>query len=87
MKATRLLIHGDVQGVGFRWFVRRAAEKHGVKGYCRNTADGAVEVIAQGGALAPFLEEIKRGPSFASVTGVDETEADEEEYTDFAIRH
>ena len=87
MKTTRLLIRGDVQGVGFRWFVRRAAEKHGVKGFCRNMADGSVEVVAQGGALASFLEEVKRGPRFTSVTAVDESQVDEEEFPDFEIRH
>src|SRR4051794_8262622 len=46
--ARRYLVHGRVQGVGFRWFVQKQAERLGLKGYTRNLDDGSVEVYAIG---------------------------------------
>jgi acylphosphatase len=42
------LVHGQVQGVGFRWFVRRVARSLGLAGYAVNRPDGTVEVVAEG---------------------------------------
>jgi acylphosphatase len=42
------LVKGRVQGVGFRWFVHREAAEIGLRGWVRNTPDGAVEVLAAG---------------------------------------
>lgn len=41
-------IHGNVQGVGFRWFARRVAREDGLTGYAVNLPDGTVEVVAEG---------------------------------------
>jgi acylphosphatase len=74
MQQLRALVHGRVQGVGFRWFVVRRAESHGLGGTVRNLADGSVEVIAEGprAALEAFLEELRAGPPRARVERVDE---------------
>ena len=45
-------VHGDVQGVGFRWWTRARALELGLVGHARNTVDGRVEVVAQGPAEA-----------------------------------
>jgi acylphosphatase len=45
-------VHGDVQGVGFRWWVRARALELALVGHARNTVDGRVEVVAQGAADA-----------------------------------
>ena len=45
-------VHGYVQGVGFRWWVRARAFELGLVGHARNTVDGRVEVVAQGPAEA-----------------------------------
>ncbi len=41
-------VHGQVQGVGFRWWTRCRALELGLTGYAANLADGRVLVIAQG---------------------------------------
>ena len=48
MIARRYYITGIVQGVGFRYFVKRKADLYGIAGWVRNLPDGRVEVFAQG---------------------------------------
>jgi acylphosphatase len=67
-----------VQGVGFRFFVERAANRLGVAGYVKNLRDGRVEVyaIGQPEQLRALKDELARGPRMASVSEVGETEAE-----------
>ena len=44
----RVVVEGRVQGVGYRDFTRRAAERLGVAGWVRNRRDGAVEALLSG---------------------------------------
>jgi acylphosphatase len=76
MIARRFLINGIVQGVGFRYFAIRSAERHGVVGYTRNLPDGRVEVVAEGDlhAMEAFKDDLERGPAGARVTHVEETD-------------
>jgi acylphosphatase len=46
------LVSGRVQGVGYRYWVRRQAERLGVTGTATNLRDGRVEVIAEGARAA-----------------------------------
>ena len=41
-------VHGEVQGVGFRWWTRARALELGLAGSASNLSDGRVEVIAEG---------------------------------------
>lgn len=41
-------VHGQVQGVGFRWWTRARALELGLTGYAANRPDGRVHVVAQG---------------------------------------
>jgi acylphosphatase len=45
-------VHGRVQGVGMRWWIRTRALEIGLTGWARNLADGRVEVVAEGPAQA-----------------------------------
>jgi acylphosphatase len=76
MTAQRLeaTVHGGVQGVGFRWFVRRLAVQLGVTGWVANQPDGSVQVIAEGprDALDQLLGQLHTGPSGAVVGWVDD---------------
>jgi acylphosphatase len=66
-------VHGDVQGVGFRYHVMRSANALGLRGWVRNVADGSVELVAEGPrpALDSLLEATRQGPRLARVSGVD----------------
>jgi acylphosphatase len=64
---------GEVQGVGFRWAVRRLARDLGLTGFAMNQPDGSVLVEAEGSPdrlekLELFLRE---GPRLAAVTSLD----------------
>lgn len=78
MKATRFLIEGVVQGVGFRFFAERAARGLGIRGFVRNLPDGRVEAVAAGSpeGLRAFAEQLRRGPRGARVEAVRAGEAE-----------
>ncbi len=80
MPRSRFLVHGRVQGVGFRWFVWRQAERLQLGGLARNLRDGSVEVIAEGpeAALVEFERALQRGPSSAQVERVEKTDVPHE---------
>ncbi len=65
-------VSGQVQGVGFRYFVIHKAQALGLRGYTRNESDGSVEVRAQGPrpALERLLALLWQGPSAARVRDV-----------------
>jgi acylphosphatase len=67
------LVSGDVQGVGYRWFVQGLASKAGVAGSARNLRDGRVEVVLEGSDddVAGVLAALDGPESPGSVTGVD----------------
>jgi acylphosphatase len=68
-----VLVSGQVQGVGFRFYVQRNALNLGLTGYAENLADGRVEVVAEGvrSELEYLLVKLKNGPSHAVVTTMD----------------
>jgi acylphosphatase len=41
-------VHGRVQGVGMRWWIRARALELGLAGWARNLTDGRVELVAEG---------------------------------------
>jgi acylphosphatase len=56
-------LHGRVQGVGMRWWVRARALELGLTGSATNLDDGRVEVVAQGArADLERLLALLRGP-------------------------
>lgn len=50
VRRVTVFVHGDVQGVGFRWWTRARCLELGLVGFARNLYDGRVEVCAQGTA-------------------------------------
>ena len=66
-------IIGRVQGVGFRWWARSAADRMGLSGWVMNGADErTVELVAEGPAalLDQFERLLQQGPPGAAVEEV-----------------
>ena len=76
-QARRYFVSGNVQGVGFRYFTLRVAERLQLSGYARNLPDGRVEAYAIGTdeQLAKLRSVLERGPFGATVSEVKEEEA------------
>ncbi len=70
--AYHLLIQGRVQGVWYRASFQQVAIQLGVRGWCRNCADGAVEAWIQGpeAQVEVLLEWAQQGPPQAEVTRI-----------------
>jgi acylphosphatase len=77
MAVLHAVVSGDVQGVGFRYFVRQHARELGIRGWVRNRPDGSVEVQAEGetASVDQLRELLSQGPMGAHVTRVDDLPA------------
>jgi acylphosphatase len=73
MERRHVVVHGFVQGVGFRFAVERAANSRGVAGWVKNRADGTVEAVFEGeqNDVEALIELCRRGPRGAAVERVD----------------
>jgi acylphosphatase len=73
VQRLRVVVHGFVQGVGFRFAVERVARSRGVTGWVRNRADGTVEAVFEGetAAVEAVVDFCRRGPRGAEVDRVD----------------
>ncbi len=72
--ALRAVVHGRVQGIGFRDYVLTRARFLGLAGYARHQPDGrSVEVVAEGprSDLEQLLEHLHEGPRMSRVDVVD----------------
>ncbi len=78
MRAKRLVIAGQVQGVGYRDWMTREALSLGLEGWVRNGADGTVEALVYGdtASVEELLRACRRGPRLADVTLIEEYWAD-----------
>ena len=85
MTALRVVISGRVQGVGYRDWMLREAERHGVHGWVRNRRDGTVEALVAGesAAVRALLAACRRGPAMARVVEITEEFAEAPEMPGF----
>ena len=67
------VVHGFVQGVGYRWFVEREAERLGLAGWVANRSDGSVQVVVEGPdeGLDGLVAVLREGPPAALVSHVE----------------
>jgi acylphosphatase len=81
-QTLHLIIHGRVQGVGFRNYLSYKAGALGIRGWVRNRRDGSVETVIQGtpDAVAEMLACAHRGPRASNVTAVNTSEPDADNY-------
>jgi acylphosphatase len=73
-----LSIHGNVQGVGFRYHFREQAQRLGITGWVRNRRGGSVEAMIDGApeAVEALLAWARLGPPAARVERVELSEAE-----------
>ena len=76
MIRRHVVVHGHVQGVGFRYAARREAERRGVTGWVRNRPDGAVEAEIEGdeASVTAMLDWLATGPPGSIVERTDVAE-------------
>jgi acylphosphatase len=88
MKRIHVFVSGRVQGVSFRAFAKREAQKFNIQGFARNLSDGRVEIVGEGNeeVLKEFLISVKMGHPIASVEHIDvEWSDDKGEFKDFSV--
>jgi acylphosphatase len=78
MIRRRVLVHGFVQGVGFRYTARLEAARLGVAGWVRNRADGTVEAEIEGdeASVTAMLDWFAAGPRGAIVERTEVSDLD-----------
>jgi len=84
----RVVVHGFVQGVGFRFGAADAARARGVAGWIRNRGDAAVEAVFEGADddVEAMVRWCERGPRGADVTQVETFDEPAEGVRGFEIR-
>lgn len=89
MATWELFARGRVQGVGFRYFVKRLASEHGIRGYVRNLSDGSVMIVAEAEdyAFECFQVAIRNGSHYIRVDDLEVNKLDSaKKYHDFEIK-
>jgi acylphosphatase len=87
MVRRRVVVHGRVQGVGFRYALARAAQSRGVAGWARNRADGTLEAVFEGDpdAVESLVRLSNEGPRGAEVERVEVLEEEPEGLSRFDV--
>ncbi len=88
MLRRHVVVHGLVQGVGFRVFVASRARARGVAGWVRNRLDGTVEAVFEGerDAVEALVTACEDGPRGAVVSRVDVRGEEPEGLRGFDVR-
>jgi len=88
MIRRRVIVSGDVQGVGYRIATARAARSRRIAGWVRNRSDGTVEAVFEGApdAVDSMIRWCGDGPRGAHVDDVDVVEEEPEGLPRFEIR-
>ncbi|MEK6222453.1 MAG: acylphosphatase [Chloroflexota bacterium] len=89
ISCLQAVVHGKVQGVGFRYFVMENAQALELTGWTRNRLNRTVEVLAEGekSDIELFLEKLRLGPRVSSVKKIDvEWLTPLNQYDKFSIR-
>jgi acylphosphatase len=84
------VVHGRVQGVNFRYYTIRVAQRLRLTGWVANRWDGSVETVAEGPreALNEFSAFLHRGSPSAFVQRVDDKwETPTGEFEVFKVRY
>lgn len=73
MIAAEIVVAGRVQGVGYRAYAQRQAERLGLSGWVMNLADGRVRARAEGPreVIETFVRALEKGPPLSRVDSID----------------
>ncbi|HEX7517688.1 MAG TPA: acylphosphatase [Chthoniobacterales bacterium] len=88
--SLQVIYEGNVQGVGFRYFVRQIAKGFDITGSIRNLRDGRVELLATGeeGEVRAFVEAIGQSELRAHIKKHSEAPLpNPPDFRGFEIRH
>ena len=87
IKTYQIEITGLIQGVGFRPFIYRIAQKRGLKGTVRNTNKNVIiEINADEKSVNKFIDAIKKeAPPASSIKSIDYLVREPKTFTDFSI--
>lgn len=86
---VHVYVSGLVQGVFYRDFKQRQAERLGLAGWVRNLRDGRVEAVAEGNRedVERWLDLLRQGPPSARVKGIEANwDEAQEELAGFEVR-
>lgn len=89
MPVYEIHVRGRVQGVGFRYYAKDSALRHGVRGYVRNLVDRSVYIVAEADEsyIDSFCELLRLGNGFSRVEALTIEILDTpNRYHDFEIR-
>lgn len=75
-----IVVHGKVQGVGYRAWIEGEAVARRLAGWARNRKDGTVEAVLSGAedAVAALIAKCQHGPGIARVTTIDNEPASDD---------
>ncbi len=86
-RSVKILVTGLVQGVGFRPFVSRIAQKFGLTGWIQNTNENVrIEVTGKIHNINSFISSLKEdAPPAAVIESISSTERETTPYSEFSI--
>ena len=88
MLHVHIVVHGEVQGVGFRYFAMKMASRYGINGWVCNNRDGTVEIDAEGSEanIREFVAAMQKGNGIARIESFDiDTLPDMENHQTFDV--
>lgn len=88
MRRVHIIITGDVQGVGFRAWLKNQARQKEIFGWVKNREDGTIEAVFEGEAeqVKALLELCYTGPDVAWVDDIKiEEQKFHDEFTEFSV--
>jgi acylphosphatase len=89
-KRAKIIVNGLVQGVGYRYFVMRHADKLNLNGYTQNLFTGEVltEVEGDESLIQELIKQLKIGPIKSHVVNcIVEWSKFKNEFSRFEVRY
>ncbi len=82
MKRIHIIITGTVTGVGFRWWLKKEAEKRNIHGFVKNRTEYKVEALLLGHEkdVEDVVRLCRKGPPSSKVESI-KIEDYQQEYT------